>query len=244
MCLGGGSEFGTGLLDELCEMHRRSASKRDRASLERTKEASPGGAQRGGREELASSQFQVSYEEKERVVGWLEELRLVRAGAVKVEDLPAFCRNGVLLCDLVNRAEGRGEPKIKGCWRNPRSLSEVKANLRKVLGYLRRLERLPKDHLWSPELILQGDDQLIWGLLDDLRRFYRVQSTPRPLPRGAGRKPPHPRRPSQPATGPGLSEIEIKQTSSPTLHVSHSFSADPAAAQAPPQYFSTRSAQK
>ncbi len=68
---------------------------------------------------------------------WLEELKIIKPNAVSESEFPDFCRNGVLFCDLVNRMEGRGDPRIRGVVRNPRNVSGIQANLKKLFEYFR-----------------------------------------------------------------------------------------------------------
>jgi len=48
----------------------------------------------------------LNKELQEQLLLWLEEIRLIKPGLVNIEKLPSYCRNGVLLADLINRLEG------------------------------------------------------------------------------------------------------------------------------------------
>jgi hypothetical protein len=45
------------------------------------------------------------FSEKE-IINWLEDLNIIKPNFLKLEDLPNFCRDGVLFADIINRLEG------------------------------------------------------------------------------------------------------------------------------------------
>ena len=65
-----------------------------------------------------------------------------------LQDLPKFCRNGVLFGDLLNRLAGRDEV-IKGIHRTPKNMTAISANYDKVLGYLKEFPRFSSRYLWA-----------------------------------------------------------------------------------------------
>ena len=48
----------------------------------------------------------VSEKVKEKLLMWMEEIGLIKHGAVSTEDFPGYCRNGILISDLILRLEG------------------------------------------------------------------------------------------------------------------------------------------
>lgn len=117
----------------------------------------------------------VSMTLKTKVYNWLVELGIIKEKIITIEQLPSICINGVLLCDLVNRCEGR-EEKIKGIIRKTITRSQIQVNINKVLDYLRSIEKFSSQHLWSGSEIAKGDRKVIWELLDDLCSFYGKQN--------------------------------------------------------------------
>ena len=76
---------------------------------------------------------EVSDEVKQRVVYWFEELNLVHKNASSLEDFPAKIYSGALLCELVNRLEGKSADQIKGINMYPKNFTATKANVNKAL---------------------------------------------------------------------------------------------------------------
>lgn len=68
------------------------------------------------------------------------------------ENLPQYCRSGVMFADLINRIAGR-EDVIKGINRNPqnsiKSVSQMQANFIKVMGYFKEFPKFCPRYLWS-----------------------------------------------------------------------------------------------
>ena len=95
---------------------------------------------------------------------------------IKIDSLPTLCINGVLLCDLINRCEGKNEI-IKGIIRRTNTRSQIQVNINKVLEYLRTLEKFPSRNLWNNIEISKGNNVIIWQLLDDIYNFYANKMT-------------------------------------------------------------------
>lgn len=49
---------------------------------------------------------QIDIKTKHKVLEWLEEIHLIKQNAATIADFPGYCRNGVLLADLIMRLEG------------------------------------------------------------------------------------------------------------------------------------------
>lgn len=122
---------------------------------------------------------------KEILVEWLEDLHIVRKDSNILSLIPNICRTGVMLCDLVNRLEGRSEI-IKGIERNPKNKTQALANINKVLEYLRAFPKMNSRYLWSSKEIIEGDEYVIWGILDDIKLLFtiapKIKQPPAPVP--------------------------------------------------------------
>lgn len=88
-----------------------------------------------------------------------------------LQDLPKYCRNGVLMGDLLNRLQGRDEC-IKGLHRAPKNMAAISANFEKVLGYLKEFPRFSSRYLWAQSKAIEGNSDVIWGLLDDIWHWH------------------------------------------------------------------------
>ena len=117
----------------------------------------------------------VDEKTKVRVTRWLtDEVKLIgnHISLPKLLcDLPKYCRNGVLFGDLLNRLAGRGEV-IKGLHRTPKNLTAINANFEKVLSYLKEFPRFSSRYLWAQSKMIEGESDVIWGLLDDIWHWH------------------------------------------------------------------------
>ena len=108
---------------------------------------------------------------KQRIYDWLVDIDIIKDKIIKIYSLPTICINGVLLCDLINRCEGKNEI-LKGIIRKTSTRSQIQVNINKVMDYLRSLEKFPSRHLWNNIEISKGNSLVIWQLLDDIYNFY------------------------------------------------------------------------
>lgn len=92
-------------------------------------------------------------------------------------DLPQYCRNGVLIFDLVNRLNGKHDI-LKGLDRNPKNISSIVSNFNKVLEYLRTFPKFCPRYLWAQKHLLEGNEDVIWGLLDDIWYWHHNKISP------------------------------------------------------------------
>lgn len=113
----------------------------------------------------------VDEKTKTKILKWLiEDVKLISSQVSPVKllmDLPKYCRNGVLFGDLINRLHGRDEV-IKGLHRAPKNMAAISANYDKVLGYLKEFPRFSSRYLWAQSKAIEGNTDVIWGLLDDI----------------------------------------------------------------------------
>lgn len=108
---------------------------------------------------------------KTRIYLWLIDIGMIKFNAIDIYDVPSLCINGIFLCDLINKCEGRFET-IHGINRVIRKETQIKANIRKVLEHLRKKDAFASRHLWSSDSIRNGDSKVIWEFLEDIWLFY------------------------------------------------------------------------
>lgn len=82
-----------------------------------------------------------------------------------------FFQNGVALIDLINILEPR-DNTIKQVNRHPSDQAAASANIKKALDYLRRQPKMRPKYLWSDKDILDGNADVIFALLEDMRLFW------------------------------------------------------------------------
>ena len=108
---------------------------------------------------------------KKKIYDWLVDINIIKDKVIKIDSLPTLCINGVLLCDLINRCEGKNEI-LKGIIRRTSTRSQIQVNINKALEYLRSKEKFPSRHLWDNLEISRGNSLIIWQLLEDIYNFY------------------------------------------------------------------------
>ena len=113
----------------------------------------------------------LTFQLKKKIYDWLVDINIIKDKIIKMDSLPTLCINGVLLCDLINRCEGKNEI-LKGIIRRTSTRSQIQVNINKVLEYLRSKEKFPSRHLWNNLEISRGNSLIIWQLLDDIYNFY------------------------------------------------------------------------
>lgn len=84
-----------------------------------------------------------------------------------MKEFPQYCRNGVFFFDLVNKICGKNEA-LKGVQRTPKNMTQVKANFSKVMNFFKKLEKMNSRFLFSEDKIIEGDENVIWGFLNDV----------------------------------------------------------------------------
>ena len=114
---------------------------------------------------------------KNKLLKWLESINLIRRNAVSVKEFPQFCRNGVIFFDLVNKLSGRDQV-LKGVHRNPKNISSINANFKKFLSYLRDFPKMNSRYLWSENLMMEGNIDVIWGFIDDVWHWHHNKISP------------------------------------------------------------------
>ena len=113
----------------------------------------------------------ISNNLKKKIYSWLIDLNIIKEKIIKIEDIPNLFSNGILYCDLINRLEGKNET-IKGIIRKIKTKSDVQVNINKFLSYLRNIEKFPSRNLWNNKEIFNGNEKVIFELLEDLCNYY------------------------------------------------------------------------
>ena len=82
-----------------------------------------------------------------------------------------------MFADLVNRLSGRAEV-IKGIHRGQTNASSIAANFLKVMGFFKEVSRFNARYLWSQSDMMQGNEKIIWGFLDDIWYWSQNKISP------------------------------------------------------------------
>lgn len=107
---------------------------------------------------------------KQKMLNYLISLQILQKNST-ANDIIDNMKTGWLLCDLINRLEGRNEP-IKGIQRNIKTVSASLFNINKGLEYLRSIPKMSPCYLWASEEIFSGDETAIFGILNDIKLLY------------------------------------------------------------------------
>ena len=79
-------------------------------------------------------------------------------------------RNGILLCQILSRVENE---KINGIYQVPKTIEECRFNINKGLLILKqKSNQIPLCFLMNPDGIIQGDRNVIWGILYALMKSH------------------------------------------------------------------------
>ena len=105
----------------------------------------------------------------DQITDWIKELRVIKS--FEAESITELCKSGVILGDIINRVSGRKQP-ITGIERQPKNTTQAFSNINKALKFLRQNGKIKGRYLFSARDILAGDEEVIWGLLGDIKEFY------------------------------------------------------------------------
>ena len=115
---------------------------------------------------------------KKKIIEWLVSITFLKDTAKDLETkLPKICRNGVIFIDLVNRLEGKNDT-IKGISRHPQTKTKVNVNYSKVFTYLRSKPKMNPRYLWAEDYLIEGNEDIFWGLIYDIWCFYSQKISP------------------------------------------------------------------
>jgi len=120
----------------------------------------------------------VTSELKEKILNWLFDLTLIKDNVKGLDKkLPKICKNGLIFVDLINRLESKHDT-IKGINRNPKNKSYVNSNYHKVMEYLKGFEKMNPRYLFAQEYLVDGNEDVFWGFLDDIWHLYNKKISP------------------------------------------------------------------
>ena len=120
----------------------------------------------------------ASSETKAKLLNWLCTIGLLKDNIKGIDKkLPRVCRNGLLFVDIINKLEGKNEV-IRGINRSSKSRSQVNSNYLKVLEYLRSFEKANPRYLQAQEYLIEGNEEVFWGFLDDIWHLYNKKISP------------------------------------------------------------------
>lgn len=115
---------------------------------------------------------------KARLLEWLSiDVKIIKNNQRLIDELPLYCKNGVFLCDLANRLSSRANT-IKGVDRNPKNVTHILNNFNRVLDYLRSYPRFCPRYLWAHRYLMDGNPDVLWGLLDDIYHWHFNKISP------------------------------------------------------------------
>ena len=120
----------------------------------------------------------VNDETKDKLINWLYSITLIKENVKDIDKkLPKICRDGVIFIDLINRLEGKHET-IKGANRKPDTRTQVIANYLKLMSYLKRFEKMNSRYIFAQDYLMEGNENVFWGLLDDIWHLYNKKISP------------------------------------------------------------------
>ena len=120
----------------------------------------------------------VNDETKDKLINWLYSITLIKENIKDIDKkLPKICKDGVIFIDLINRLEGKHET-IKGANRKPDTRTQVIANYLKLMSYLKRFEKMNSRYIFAQDYLMEGNENVFWGLLDDIWHLYNKKISP------------------------------------------------------------------
>jgi hypothetical protein len=108
---------------------------------------------------------------KQQLLQWLKSYSIVPRKAT-TSHVPELCKDGAVLCQLINRLNGRVEV-LKGVHLEPKRGSAVSANVNKLLSYLRDQQKMNSRYLFANQEIIEAQEDVVWGLLEDIQALYK-----------------------------------------------------------------------
>jgi hypothetical protein len=108
---------------------------------------------------------------KQQLLQWLKSYSIVPRKTT-TSHVPELCKDGAVLCQLINRLNGRVEV-LKGVHLEPKRGSAVSANVNKLLSYLRDQQKMNSRYLFANQEIIEAQEDVVWGLLEDIQALYK-----------------------------------------------------------------------
>ena len=109
--------------------------------------------------------------DKKEIIEWLKDINIIKNTDFNAILISEYVSDGIILCDIINECENDNN-KIKRIFRPIASKEEALKNINKALDFLKKKENFPKRNISDYELIFEIDEQTIWGLLNDLYKYY------------------------------------------------------------------------
>ena len=109
--------------------------------------------------------------DKKEIIEWLKEINIIKNNDFNAILISEYVSDGIILCDIINKCENDNN-KIERIFRPIASKEEALKNINKALDFLKKKENFPKRNILDYELIFEIDEQTIWGLLNDLYKYY------------------------------------------------------------------------
>eukprot|EP00762_Andalucia_godoyi_P004950 ANDGO_01442.mRNA.1 hypothetical protein H310_10820 len=107
------------------------------------------------------------------LVEWILACGVNIPGISSSIDLTTFLqsmKDGLVLCDLASVLEGQ---ELSGVHRNVVQLAHKMANINRALNAFRSRKHMSPRYLFSADQILDGNAEVVFGLLEDVRKEYK-----------------------------------------------------------------------
>ena len=123
----------------------------------------------------------VTNEIKFRLFDWLCSINLLKERSeTLIAKLHKICKHGIIFADLINRLEGKHDV-IKGIERASTSRTTTISNYIKLMDYLKKFEKMNPRYLHAQIYLMDGNEDVFWGLLDDIYHLYYHKISPHDL---------------------------------------------------------------
>ena len=119
---------------------------------------------------------------EDSLVAWIDSLKLLPARVTTILELVPNFRNGVLLCNILNKI--LPDKKVEVI-QNPHTDHAALLNIRRSLSHLKSEPQMSQKYTWKEKELHRGDLSVIFGLLEDLHKFsdgipQKSHHSPRP----------------------------------------------------------------
>ncbi|KAL4477777.1 hypothetical protein ABPG72_018951 [Tetrahymena utriculariae] len=118
----------------------------------------------------------VSEKTRSKLLNWLNDIKLLKQIPNLDQKLHKICKDGIIFADIINLMEGKNQI-IKGLERKPKKEAQITANYLKIFNYLKNFDKMNPRYL-SQQFLIQQNENIFWGFLDDLWNFYHNKISP------------------------------------------------------------------
>ena len=105
---------------------------------------------------------------EDSLIAWIDSMKLLPARVTTILELVPNFRNGVLLCNILNKV--LPEKKVEVI-QNPQTDHAALLNIRRSLTHLKSEPQMSQKYTWKEKELHRGDLATIFGLLEDLHKF-------------------------------------------------------------------------